>query len=495
MNYDDKECMKADERIKEMMDAQKIPEELNPEKITGMLNENGERKRREKISRRRRLIAASGAAAVIALASISALPRMMNDKSNAMKDEMPFGAEGEAGKLGSAVDGGSYEVSGILEDASESPTKTDKEAAESFAEYPGADMGKTDPVAPGQQGAVSEIPPEAGILTAGMWNDNKNFSFFLDLLKTNDAFKKAAASWGFNPAQRYSITAENNGTPVANAKAQLKSTDGTPLYSAVTDNNGTAYLFSGLTARQAPAAAFIDVEKDGKSVSVPISQGTADYTAELDAQSPQKALDLMLVFDTTGSMGDELTYIQREFDDILKTVKKNNGNMPMRVSVNFYRDKGDAYIVKPYAFTEDFSAALKALSEQNADGGGDYPEAVHTALENAVNEHEWRADSVKLLFLVLDAPPHENSEAISSLQKTVAKAAEQGIRIIPVAASGSEQDNEFLMRSFALATGGTYAFLTNDSGIGGSHAEPTIGEYTVAKLNTLIIEIINSYFN
>ena len=42
-------------------------------------------------------------------------------------------------------------------------------------------------------------------------------------------------------------------------------------------------------------------------------------------------------------------------------------------------------------------------------------------------------------------------------------------------------------------TGGTYIFLTDDSGIGYSHLEPIIGEYKVEKLYDIIIRTINEY--
>ena len=42
-------------------------------------------------------------------------------------------------------------------------------------------------------------------------------------------------------------------------------------------------------------------------------------------------------------------------------------------------------------------------------------------------------------------------------------------------------------------TGGTYTFLTNHSGIGNSHLEPTIGEYEVEKLNDLLVRVISEY--
>ena len=44
-----------------------------------------------------------------------------------------------------------------------------------------------------------------------------------------------------------------------------------------------------------------------------------------------------------------------------------------------------------------------------------------------------------------------------------------------------------------MATGGTYTFLTDDSGVGGSHLEPTVGEYQVEQLNDLLVRLIEQY--
>jgi hypothetical protein len=49
------------------------------------------------------------------------------------------------------------------------------------------------------------------------------------------------------------------------------------------------------------------------------------------------------------------------------------------------------------------------------------------------------------------------------------------------------------MRSIALATNGTYAFLTDDSGIGGSHLKPSTDSYEVETLNDLLVRVIKSY--
>ena len=117
---------------------------------------------------------------------------------------------------------------------------------------------------------------------------------------------------------------------------------------------------------------------------------------------------------------------------------------------------------------------------------------MHTALKSAVS-HNWDEDSVKVMFLVLDAPPHGDVQIIDETVKYVGEAAEKGIRIVPVAASGVDKSCEYLLRSMALKTGGTYTFLTNDSGIGYDHIEPTIGSYDVEKLNDMMVRIVGEY--
>lgn len=49
------------------------------------------------------------------------------------------------------------------------------------------------------------------------------------------------------------------------------------------------------------------------------------------------------------------------------------------------------------------------------------------------------------------------------------------------------------MRSFAILTNGTYVFITDDSGIGNDHLEPTIGEFKVEKLNDLMVRLVDEY--
>ena len=65
----------------------------------------------------------------------------------------------------------------------------------------------------------------------------------------------------------------------------------------------------------------------------------------------------------------------------------------------------------------------------------------------------------------------------------------------PVAASGVDKDTEFMLRFFDLATGGTYVFLTNDSGIGNDHIEASVGDHEVEPLADLMVKLIRKYID
>jgi len=80
---------------------------------------------------------------------------------------------------------------------------------------------------------------------------------------------------------------------------------------------------------------------------------------------------------------------------------------------------------------------------------------------------------------------------IETVQKAIENAATNGIKIIPITASGINKETEFLMRFSAIATNGTYVFITDHSGIGNDHLEPTVGDYEVEFLNNLMVRLIN----
>lgn len=330
--------------------------------------------------------------------------------------------------------------------------------------------------------------PEAqpGMLTAGEWRDTDDLPFWQNVLNHNDWYRymEKYSLYTNNVVKVHVQDADEN--PCYNTNVELISAQNTVIYSAMTDINGNAYVAHGITGEEVQASVRV-----GETI-VPLNGATQIKITAEDAGLKVEKLDLMLTIDTTGSMADELQYLQKELEWVVNNIDEQKA-LSIRVSVNFYRDEDDEYLIRSFDFTDDIKQCVTQMNNQNADGGGDYPEAVHAALQNSITEHEWREDAIKLCFLVCDAPPHAGEEDMTIIRETLLDAADKGIRILPVASSGVNQETEYLLRSFAIMTGGSYIFLTDDSGIGNEHLDPTIGEYDVEPFNQLMVRVIREF--
>ena len=219
--------------------------------------------------------------------------------------------------------------------------------------------------------------------------------------------------------------------------------------------------------------------------------------AHLRALAPASAkteLDITLVLDTTSSMGDELRFLQSEFQSIADTVKAKFPQTTARFGLVLYRDLSDEYVTRPFPFTTDVAQFRANLAAQAASGGGDIPEAVPEGLTAGVSLG-WRTtdDVARVMFWVADAPQHFGEE--QKVKSAVDGALQKGIKIYPVAASGVDASAELTMRATAQVTGGRYVFLTDDSGVGNAHAEPHIPCYVVTPLQGAIVRMVESEMN
>ena len=200
-------------------------------------------------------------------------------------------------------------------------------------------------------------------------------------------------------------------------------------------------------------------------------------------------MDIAFVVDATGSMGDEIEFLKMELEDVIRKTFEQYKDLNLNAGSIFYRDRSDEYVTKHIEFKNDLLKLLNFVKLQQAGGGGDYPEAVDAALTVAIDSLQWRDDArTKILFLFMDAPPHD--EYKDGITELTIKAASKGIRIVPVACSGTNKSTEYLMRCMALATNGTYLFLTDNSGVGLPHIKPTTDTYNVELLNSLLQRII-----
>jgi hypothetical protein len=289
------------------------------------------------------------------------------------------------------------------------------------------------------------------------------------------------------------VNLHNESDPVVDESVSLEDSSGQVLWESRTNNEGVAQLFPSLLADQnGPFTLTIGDDENPTTVDSIVFPIVQPFDIHVGAPHPEEILDLMFVVDTTGSMDDELHYLQYELADVISRSRAELiGDTSIRLSVNFYRDEGDEYVTRSFPFTSSISEGINLMADQSASGGGDYPEAVDIALFDAVHLHQWSESAqARLLFLVLDAPPHHTDSVMNNLKDIIMAASSKGIQIVPIAASGIDTETEFLLRSMDIATNGTYVFLTDDSGIGEEHLQPTIGQYTVEPLNDLLVDII-----
>jgi von Willebrand factor type A domain-containing protein len=295
--------------------------------------------------------------------------------------------------------------------ASRAPAKADAKSADARGPSPAASTTAPMPIARPEPPRL----PQGGQLTAGVWDDNRNFDFF----------KPYAVRFKERNGSDFAMFSEQE---LANARAQTNAAQHTEL-------------------------------------------------------------DVQLVLDTTGSMGDELSYLQGEFDAIAAQVRTKFPNVTPRWSLVVYRDQGDEYVTRHFDFTADTARFRSSLRAQSAGGGGDTPEAVVEGLSSGLRQ-SWRGPSnvAKVAFWVADAPAHPGQGKV--LANVIRDAKNRGVHIYPIASSDTDEAAEFQMRSAAQMTGGRYIFLTNDSGIGNDHAEPHIPCYNVTRLDHAIVRMI-----
>ena len=398
-----------------------------------------------------------------------------------------FGADEVERGIASAVKGSEdySEVSPVLDGEAGTPSFPSIEGP--IGDGDGDDYyGATpDDILPGENTSAA-----AFILTAAEWRDNDNWPFFTNLVNSGII---SFPSYGVDPRNRIRVTVTgSDGEPVEGETVVLTDADGKALWTARSDKDGAAYLF--WKDGETPATAVVgEIKTDVRVAGKPGEQGedlsktAEDVAVTVDGSSREMtALQVMFILDTTGSMGDELAYLQMDFSSIAGDV----GADGVYYSVNFYRDEGDEYVTKCSTFTSDVDAIKGALMDETCDGGGDTPEAVAQVLTDTITDNEnWRDDCRKIAFLIFDAPPHDGVD--EAIDAAVRSAAARGIKLIPVVASGTERDTELFGRALAITTGGTYVFITDDSGVGDSHLDPIVGDHEVVLLHDLIVKIIN----
>lgn len=123
-------------------------------------------------------------------------------------------------------------------------------------------------------------------------------------------------------------------------------------------------------------------------------------------------LDMVIAFDTTGSMSAYIEDVRRQVSDMIPRLFKDNEDLRLGiVAFGDYCDMkdrntfGNAYQCIP--LTDNENDIIKFVRESKDTNGGDGDEFYELVLKKIIDESPWREDSSKAILLIADARPHE----------------------------------------------------------------------------------------
>ncbi len=310
--------------------------------------------------------------------------------------------------------------------------------------------------------------PVAPDVKAGWADDNAQYNRYLEYL---DGFSNSAAL-KLNVADRVMFTVRDSaGRSVPNCDLTVRSFAGAVLCRRRTYADGRAMFFP----HELPSQAAGPLSGAPRPMKIEARWGREEIVQSLDSQDRRNIelrfgadrgaiasapLDVAFIIDTTGSMADEIDRLRRTLEAIHYQITQMTPRPDVRFAMVLYRDHGDEYVTRITPFTGDIQHFAGQLKSVAAAGGGDGPEDVNEALRVATSDLNWRPGAVKLAFLLGDAPPHLDYGRNFTYVDFMRIAAERGIKVTAIGASGLDDLGEYVFRQLSQYTMGLFVFLT-----------------------------------
>ncbi|VTU37404.1 VWA domain-containing protein [Variovorax sp. PBL-E5] len=335
--------------------------------------------------------------------------------------------------------------------------------------------------------------PRSEAVTAGMVDDNADFSAYLQFRQRTQVAHRER-----DIRERYLLQVRDaRGAGVPDAEVAVQGANGAAMW-ARTDAAGRVWLHPNAFDPFGSPVYEVAVRKDGRQGTTYLRRGQKSAVElVLDARpAPQRArLDLVFLVDATGSMGDEIGKLKAALHSIANEVARLPSHPDTCFGLVAYRDRGDAFLVRRHDLTNDLGAFQSVLNALQANGGGDYPEAMNEALHETVHDLSWRGSgAIRMVVLLADAPPHLDYGG-PQYDDDMMAALGKGIKVFSVGASGLDKQGEYVQRQIAQYTGGRFVFLTYrdaaDPASGpGRETVHDVGNYSVQTLDRLIVRLV-----
>lgn len=163
---------------------------------------------------------------------------------------------------------------------------------------------------------------------------------------------------------------------------------------------------------------------------------TAAATATSDSM-----LDMVIAFDTTGSMSTYIREVKKHCTDLVPRLLEANPDMRISIvafgdyyDMNSSIDFGRAYQSLP--LTNNKERIIDFINNAKNTHGGDGDEFYELVIKKITEETDWREGATKAVLLIADAKPHKVGYSYSRIvnnaqidwREEAKKAAERGIK-------------------------------------------------------------------
>ena len=122
-------------------------------------------------------------------------------------------------------------------------------------------------------------------------------------------------------------------------------------------------------------------------------------------------LDMVIAFDTTGSMAEYIGTVRKEVSELVPRLFKYNQNL--RLGIVAFGDYCDMLNATEFGYayqclmpTDNVNDIIKFINQSRDTNGGDTDEFYELVIRKIVEETPWREKSTKVILLIADAAPH-----------------------------------------------------------------------------------------
>lgn len=161
---------------------------------------------------------------------------------------------------------------------------------------------------------------------------------------------------------------------------------------------------------------------------------TIQKSVTITAAPPTSALiDIMFVFDTTGSMGGAISGAKAAATGLLTSLNASYGT-GVASGTGFYNDPGAGLVSN---LTTTIATTQASINTFGASGGGDYPELGYDGISAAAAGASWRAGSNRFIVALGDAGFKDGAATNASTMTALAAAGVDLIGIDSCSSSGT----------------------------------------------------------